>query len=199
MELVNYLPGQAFASEDAVLRPEVCIGYGLELIQFLDGRDVRIFLLNFQHRLSAVDRFLFEGHYEDCGKQDEKHDQNCRQTFAKDAAIAPDVQCFARFQDLEGVGDLNDPGIGSSWCLAIESLRGAIELDLVLVVHAIYQWKIRSPASVCDATSTPRFSVRFAALFGTKTMSFDSSIGSGAFPARIFPKSMGDSFRSPLC
>src|SRR3977135_2280514 len=42
MELVNYAPRQAFAVQDAVLRPKVGVGHGLELIEFLDGRNVRI-------------------------------------------------------------------------------------------------------------------------------------------------------------
>src|SRR5437660_4453557 len=61
-----------------------------------------------------------------------------------------------------------------------------------------YQWNIRRPASVCAATSTPRPIVVFAALFGTKTISFGSSTGSGAFPEKIFPRLIGVSFRSPL-
>src|SRR5207245_9698063 len=62
-----------------------------------------------------------------------------------------------------------------------------------------YQWKLCSPVSVCAAASTPRVMVVFAALLGTKTISFGPSTGSGALPARILPKLIGVSFRSPLC
>src|SRR5439155_20496682 len=62
-----------------------------------------------------------------------------------------------------------------------------------------YHWNRSRPVSVCAAASSPRVMVVFAELLGTKTMSFGPRKGSGALPARIFPKLIGVSFRSPLC
>jgi len=37
-ELINYTPLKALTGQDAVLRSKVCVGNGLQLIEFLDGR-----------------------------------------------------------------------------------------------------------------------------------------------------------------
>ena len=73
-ELANRVARQAVTGKDAVLCSQVCIGHGIELIEFLDGRDVRILLLNLQQYLSPVDGPLLECRDKDGGKQDEKDD-----------------------------------------------------------------------------------------------------------------------------
>ena len=76
MELVNCATRQAFTGKYAVLRSQVRVGHGIELIEFFDGRDVRILFLNLQQCLCPVDRPLLERRDEDHCKQDEEDDED---------------------------------------------------------------------------------------------------------------------------
>ncbi len=95
-ELFNDAARQAFTGQDVVLRPQVCVGDGLELIELLDGRNVRVLLLNFEQYLSAIDGPLPERHDKNCRKQDEKDDQDCRQALVQNAAISAKVKPLVR-------------------------------------------------------------------------------------------------------
>ena len=144
MELVNYVPCQAFAGQDAVLRPQVGVGYGVKFVEFLDGRNVRILFLNFQQDLSAVDGLLFESGDKNGGKQNQEHHQYSRQPFAKDAPIAAEVERLAGFQDFVGIRQLYEPSIEGTEPAPIETISAmaaTIKLDLILVVHILTNGK----------------------------------------------------------
>src|SRR5947208_3512975 len=141
LKLVDHPARQAFAGQNAVLRPQVGIGHSVEFIHFLDRRDVRIFFLNLQQDLSPIDRLLFEGGDENASKQNEKDDEDCGQPLAKDAAIAAEVERLARFQDFVGIRQLQDAAIESAGPTPIKPMAAAIKLDLILVVHILTNGK----------------------------------------------------------
>ena len=74
MELIDNAPDDAFAGQDAVLRFQIGIGHGFQLIEILDGRNVRILFLDFQKHLSAIDGLFFErGNKRHCKHEEENN------------------------------------------------------------------------------------------------------------------------------
>ena len=155
MELIDHPARQAFAGQNAVLRPEIGVGHGVEFIEFLDGWDVRILFLNFQQNLSPINGLLLERVDENGSKQNEENNEDCRQALAKDAAIAAEVERLARFQDFVGIRQLYDPAVESAGAAPIEAMAAAIKLDLILVVHAFTSGKSGAPRAFAPRLPLP--------------------------------------------
>src|SRR5207302_11516091 len=113
-QLVDDTARQAVARQDVVLCPQIVIGYGLQLIKLLNGRDVRVFFLNLQHHLSAIGRLLLQrcdgNHYKD----NEENRQDRRQAPANDVSAVAKVNPFFRPDDLIRVRQLDDASFQAS-------------------------------------------------------------------------------------
>ena len=76
MKLIDDAPRHAFAGQDAVLRFQIGIGDGFQLVEVLDRGNIRVFLLNFQQHLRSINGLFLECDDECCRKYEKEHNQD---------------------------------------------------------------------------------------------------------------------------
>src|SRR6202008_3804148 len=108
VKLFNHAPRQTLARQDIVLGLQVVIRHVFQLIKLLDGRDVRVFPLNFERHLRPIDGLLLQGRDHAHEQDHEKYAQNGGQPPAKSAAQQSQVVSLVRFRDFKSIAKLHD-------------------------------------------------------------------------------------------
>src|SRR5690348_1680277 len=133
MEFFNDMPGQVFALENAVLSFQVGVGNVLDLKEFLNGGNVRVFLLDLDQRTGFVDSFLFQRGEQHEREDDEKNRQNRAATFLCDAPV------FQQVRDVVWLASRVDGDAGALAFLQQGFNQRRVGRDLLVRVHARLQ------------------------------------------------------------